>query len=164
MNLGKHTSRGRLVCEWVKSLNRVRFFSTPWTVAYQATPFIEFYRQEYWSGLPFPSSGDLPDLGIEPRSPALWANALPSAPPGKPTFYSWIMDRCSGPQSLISKHHLGELYKHKFLGTWTYQVRIWGRGSWPGIDTSNIYLNSLFLICVFMNIILSPNLRFLAWK
>ena len=44
-------------------------------------------RQEYWSGLPFPSPGDLPDPGIEPRSPALQADALPSKPPGKPP--SW---------------------------------------------------------------------------
>ena len=42
-----------------------------------------FSRQEYWSGLPFPSPGDLPDPGIEPRSPALQADALPSEPPGK---------------------------------------------------------------------------------
>ena len=45
-----------------------------------------FSRQEYWSGLPFPSPGDLPDSGIEPRSPALQADALPSKPPGKPIF------------------------------------------------------------------------------
>ena len=44
---------------------------------------MEFSRQEYWSGLPFPSRGDLPDPGIEPRSPALWADALPSELPGK---------------------------------------------------------------------------------
>ena len=43
-------------------------------------------RQEYWSGLPFPSPGDLPDPGIEPRSPALEADALTSEPPGKPYF------------------------------------------------------------------------------
>ena len=43
-----------------------------------------FSRQEYWSGLPFPSPGDLPDPGIEPRSPALEADALTSEPPGKP--------------------------------------------------------------------------------
>ena len=43
-----------------------------------------FYRQEYWSGLPFPSPGDFPDPGIEPRSPALQADALTSEPPGKP--------------------------------------------------------------------------------
>ena len=55
----------------LKSLSRVWLFATPWTVAYQAPPSMEFSRQEYWSGLPFPSSGDLPNLGIEPGSPAL---------------------------------------------------------------------------------------------
>ena len=57
---------------------------TPWTVAYQASLSMGFSRQEYWSGLPFPSPGDLPDPGIEPRSPTLQADALPSEPPGKP--------------------------------------------------------------------------------
>ena len=68
----------------VKSLSRVRLFATPWTVAYQAPPSMEFSRQEYWSGLPFPSPEDLPNPGIEPGSPALQADALPSEPPGKP--------------------------------------------------------------------------------
>ena len=57
---------------------------TPWTVAYQAPPSMGFSRQECWSGLPFPSPGDLPDPGNKPGSPALWAGALPSEPPGKP--------------------------------------------------------------------------------
>ena len=48
---------------------------------------MEFSRQEDWSGLPFPSPQDLPDPGIEPGSPALQADALPSEPPGKPTLY-----------------------------------------------------------------------------
>ena len=68
----------------VKSLSRVRLFATPWTVAYQAPPSMEFSRQEYWSGLPFPSPGDLPDPGIKPWSPALEADTLPFEPPGKP--------------------------------------------------------------------------------
>ena len=55
----------------VKSLSRVQLFATPWTVAYQAPLSMGFSRQEYWSGLPFPSPGDLPDPGIEPGSPAL---------------------------------------------------------------------------------------------
>ena len=55
----------------VKLLSHVRIFATPWTVAHQAPPSMGFSRQEYWSGLPFPSPGDLPDPGIEPRSPAL---------------------------------------------------------------------------------------------
>ena len=67
----------------VKSLSRVWLFATPWTVAYQASPSMGFSRQEYWSGLPFPSPGDLPDPGIEPGSPALKADALSSEPPGK---------------------------------------------------------------------------------
>ena len=68
----------------MKSLSLVRFFATPWTVGHQAPLSMGFSRQEYWSGLPFPSPGDLPDPGIKPRSPALQADALPSEPPGKP--------------------------------------------------------------------------------
>ena len=65
----------------VKLFSRVWLFTTPWTRAHQAPPSMEFSRQEYWSGLPFPSPGDLPDPGIEPGSPALRADALPSEPP-----------------------------------------------------------------------------------
>ena len=68
----------------MKSLSRVQLFATPWTVAYQAPPSMAFSRQEYWSGLPFPTPGDLPNPGIEPRSTALQAEALTSEPPGKP--------------------------------------------------------------------------------
>ena len=57
---------------------------TPWTVAHQASLTKGFPRQEYWSELPFPSPRDLPNPGIEPGSPSLQANALPSEPPGKP--------------------------------------------------------------------------------
>ena len=68
----------------VKLLSHVRLFATPWTVAHWAPPSMGFSRQEYWSGVPFPSPGDLPDSGIEPRSLALEADALTSEPPGKP--------------------------------------------------------------------------------
>ena len=68
----------------VKSLSRVRLFMTPWTVAHQAPPSMGFSRQEYWSGLSFPSPGDLLNPGIKPGSPALQAESLPSEPPGKP--------------------------------------------------------------------------------
>ena len=64
----------------VKLLSRVRLFETPWTVAYQASLSMGFSRQEYWSGLPFPSPGDLPDPGIEPGFPTLEADALTSEP------------------------------------------------------------------------------------
>ena len=67
----------------MKSLSRVRLLATPWTVAHHTPPSMEFSRQEYWRGLPFPSPGDLPDLGIEHKSPTLQADALPSEPPGK---------------------------------------------------------------------------------
>ena len=60
----------------------------PWTVVYQASLSMGFSRQEYWSGLLFPSPGNLPDPGIKPRSSALQADALPSEPPGKPTIGS----------------------------------------------------------------------------
>ena len=63
-------------------LSHVQVFVIPWTVAHQPPLSIEFSRQEYWSGLPFPSPGDLPNPGIEPGSPALQADALPSEPPG----------------------------------------------------------------------------------
>ena len=68
----------------VKLLSCVWLFATPQTVAYKAPLSMEFSRQEYWSGLPFPSPEDLPKPGIEPGSPALQADALPSKPPGKP--------------------------------------------------------------------------------
>ena len=58
--------------------------ATPWTAAYPAPLSMGFPRQEYWSRLLFPSPGDLPDPGIELRSPALEADALTSEPPGKP--------------------------------------------------------------------------------
>ena len=73
----------------VNSFICVRLFATPWTVAYQAPQSMEFSRRDYWSGLPFSSPGDLPNPGIEPRSPALQAEVLLSEPPGKP-YYSAI--------------------------------------------------------------------------
>ena len=57
--------------------------ATPWTIACQAALSMEFSRPKYWSGLPFPSPGNLPDPGIEPESPALQVDSLLSEPPGK---------------------------------------------------------------------------------
>ena len=59
----------------------------PWTVAHQAPLFMGVSRQEYWSGLPFPSPGDRPDPGIEPRSPALQADSLPIELPALVCFF-----------------------------------------------------------------------------
>ena len=64
----------------MKFVSLVRLFAIPWTVAYQSPPSMEFSRQEYWSGLPFPSPGDLLDPGIEPGSPEFQADALTSEP------------------------------------------------------------------------------------
>ena len=71
--------------KWVLVAQWCRLFVTPWTVACQAPLSMEFSRQEYWSGVPFPSPGDLPDPGIEPWCPALQADSLSSEPPGKPS-------------------------------------------------------------------------------
>ena len=65
-------------------------FVTPWTVAYQTPLSTGFPRQKYWSGLPFPSPGDLPNPGFEPTSPALSGGFFTTEPPGKPAR------RCTG--------------------------------------------------------------------
>ena len=65
----------------VQSLSRVQLFATPWTVACQAPLSMEFSRQEYWSGLPFPTPWDIPDPGIEPASPALAGGFFATKPP-----------------------------------------------------------------------------------
>ena len=69
-------------CQW---LSHVCLLVTPWTGAHQAPLSMKFSRQEYWSGLPFPSAGDLPDPGIELCSSALQGDSLPSEPLGKPS-------------------------------------------------------------------------------
>ena len=103
----------------------------PWTVAYQAPPSMGFPRQECWSGLPFPSPGDLPDPGIEPGSPTLQADALPSEPAGKPRYrhlYTmWALcavyaihrtDGRSGALSVASVHvHVPVLVRFRLSGS-----------------------------------------------
>ena len=75
---GRITKRRKVCRKWKwKSLRLVKLFATPWTVACQAPLSMEFSRQEFWRGLPFPSQGDLPNPGIEPGSPALQADSLP---------------------------------------------------------------------------------------
>ena len=76
---------------WLSALSEMKVkasrtvFAIPWTAVCPAPLSVVFYRQEYWSELPFPSLGDLPEPGIEPRSPSLQADALTSEPPGKPS-------------------------------------------------------------------------------
>ena len=73
----------------MKWLSRVRLFATLQTVTPQAPPSMGFPRQEYWSGLPFPFPGDLPDPGTELTSPALQMDSLPSEAPGDPNTETW---------------------------------------------------------------------------
>ena len=89
-----HLSKLHIYVLKVKSLSRVQLFATPWIVAHQAPLSMEFSRLEYWSGLPFPSPGDLLDPGIEPMSPSLQAHTLTSEPPRKPFIY--VLVYCIG--------------------------------------------------------------------
>ena len=68
----------------VQLLGHVQLFATPWTVAHQAPLSMGFFRQEYWSGFPFPSPGDLPDPGVESTSPVSAGGFFTTEPPGKP--------------------------------------------------------------------------------
>ena len=95
------TKEAMRVCAY--SLSRVQLFTTLWTVAHQAPLAMGFPRQEYWSGLPFFSPGDLPNVGIKPVSlvfPALQADSSPAEPSGKPCFESRFYFRAGG--SLLS--------------------------------------------------------------
>ena len=86
-------------------VSHVWLFATPWTIAHQAPLSVEFCRQEYWSGLPFPSPGDLPNPGIKPGSPALQVDSSPSEPPGDGHLYSFsarIEQKCEGRVNSLS--------------------------------------------------------------
>ena len=119
----------------MKSLSPVPLFATPWTVAYQAPPSMEFSRQEYWSGLPFPSPGDLPDPGIAPGSPAFQADALTSEPPGKPNLDSLLKSRDI---TLPTKAHL---VKAMVFPVVTYGCESWTikKAEYQGIDAFELW-------------------------
>ena len=108
----------------MKSLSRVRLFATPWTVAYQAPPSMappsSYSRQEYWSGLPFPSPGDLPNPGIEPGSPALQADALTSEPPGKTLRDT---QKLIAAWQKMEEKHMVNCQRYVKLATWTGDVK-----------------------------------------
>ena len=103
--------------EW--SCSVVSDSAAPWTVAYQALS-MGFSRQEYWSGLPFPSPRNLPDPGIEPGSPALQADALPSKPPEKSfiSFRRSVFFSCKVSEwpQLASDNSATRTGLHKFIG------------------------------------------------
>ena len=102
----------------VKSFSHVRLFVTPWTAAYSATLSMGFSRQEYWSGLPFPSLGDLLDPRIEPGSSALQADSLPSEPPAtrENQGHKQIEESRFGPRQLGFSNELisnRECFRHR---------------------------------------------------
>ena len=72
------------MCVPAQSFSHVRLFATPWTIAHQPPLSMVFPKQEYWSGLPFPSPGDIPSTGIELASPGLAGGFFTAVPPGKP--------------------------------------------------------------------------------
>ena len=102
-----------------QSLNHVKLFATPWTVACQVHMFVGFPRQEYWSGLPFPPQGDLSDPGIKPESPAspaLAVDSLPWSHLGIPTVddrkgLKWRTISLKFPQNTESK--IGNVISHE---------------------------------------------------
>ena len=89
----------------------VRLFATPWTVAHQAALSMGFSRQEYWSGLPCPPLGSLPNPGMEPRSPAWQVDSLLSEPPGKPldTILFLYFMLCAGGEGRFGQEAWGNL-------------------------------------------------------
>ena len=120
----------------VGSLSHVRLFVTPWTVARQAPLSMEFSRQEYWSGLPFPFPGDLPSPGIEPRYLALQADSLPVEPQGKPKKYanSWPIKK--------------RFEQANFLVTWDEKVGLAGI-----LICTSISLKQNIFLCVFFQMV-----------
>ena len=113
----------------MKSSRRVWLFAAPWTVPHQAPPSMGFSRQEYWSGVPFPSPGDLSDLGIEPRSPALQADSSPSEPPRKP-FISILQIKIIHPFLFRSRYWIYSFMA--MLGTWM---------GWAGTERKTVARN-----------------------
>ena len=118
-------------CCILSHFSRVWLLETLWTVAHQAPPSMGFSRQEYWSGLPFPPPGDPPHPGIEPRSPILQADSLPSEPPRKP-FYSY-----SYVNVYTTEHKEFASWTHQRLLVWSFPLRVliitsplWGHQNW----------------------------------
>ena len=95
----------------MKSLSRAPLFETPWTVACQAPLSMGFSRQEYWSGLPFPSPGDLPNPGIEPGSPALQADSLLAEPREEVTKVGLLRWLGIEPGQLFGRQLCSPLYR-----------------------------------------------------
>ena len=131
----------------VKLLSYVRLFATPWTIACQASPSMGFSRQEYQSGLPFPSPVALPNPGIEPGSPTLQADALLSEPPGKAILFFILFKKnfsCTGSSFRCmgsSLQCVGSVLQHGLSCLETYTILI----PQPGIELASPALEGRFL-------------------
>ena len=143
----------------MKSLSCVWLFVTPWTVAHQAPPSMEFSRQEYWSGLPFPSPGDLPDPGIDPKSPALQVDSLTAEPQEKPKNTG--VDSLSILQRIFLTQELnwGLLHCRRIL----YQLSYQGFSLFSVLESEKKILKSIkreaSKICNFYKSLIDPWLR-----
>ena len=119
----------------VKSFSRIWLFATPRTVAYQAPPSMEFSWQEYWSGLPFPSAGDLPKPGIQPGSPALQADSLLYEPQGS-CLALYCLVLCKKVfKLLIFQVFLRHYYSHFFLRPQTVEIDKSYSQAWNSLQT-----------------------------
>ena len=107
------------VSEWVQVAQSCLTLCNPMDCSHQAPLSMEFSRQEYWSGLLFPSLGDLPHPGIKPRSPPLQADSLPSEPPGKYLRISTSLKE--------TEVHIWPSQWHRHLTTWNIVFSLWGR-------------------------------------
>ena len=130
----------------MKFLSRVQLFPTPWTVACQAPLSIGFSRQEYWSGLPFPSPGDLPNPGIEPESPALQEAITLQYCSGFFHAFTWISHGCttiphSEPRSHLPPHPIPQGHpRAPALSTLFHASNL----NWPSISHMVIYTFQCF--------------------
>ena len=124
-----------------RSLSRVRLFVTPWTVAHQAPLSMGFSRQEYWSGLPFPSPGHLPDPGIEPGCPALQRILYHLSQQGSRRLQSTGQLSRTGSKHSPAGILLGfrtPAGNSQWLTKSQSGARIW-RGPWPGWGVSSAW-------------------------
>ena len=119
---------------WAQWLSHVRLFATPWTVAHQAPLSMGISRQDYCSGLPFPSSGTLPNPRIEPASPALAGRLFTTEPPGGKSLYNiviWIWDwNGPGSNSSFATQYHGLL--REFIAIWPIGIIFYTQ--WNDVD------------------------------
>ena len=120
----------------------------PWTVAYQAPPSMGFSRQECWSGLPFPSPGDLPNPGIKPGSPTLQADALPSEPPGNEDNGDLQKVLCMHCHTQHSRRYSRPLPTHTSTGdSWTLTGKSRSVSCGLNVPFSWVLVHTRFCLC-----------------